>query len=195
VAAAARPAEAASGLEAIDMAWSVGNANVNPRTELEAATVDVTRVFSPVLVLKTAGPPQLERMNATNEWIVQNLRAALASGTRHAVVLDVSGRRSRPTTEQQRAMAAWLATNRELLAEACVAWVMVITSPVLRGVLTAITWFAPFPCPMKVHGTVSQGIAWCVDKLVAARVPVAAPLRDAAARRVLLESVCYERLP
>ena len=46
------------------MAMSVGNANVNPRTATDAATVDVTRVFSPVLVLKTAGPPQLERMNA-----------------------------------------------------------------------------------------------------------------------------------
>jgi hypothetical protein len=194
-----RSARAAStrealGLEAIGMVWLVGTANVSQKTETDAATVDVTRVFMPVLVIKTAGPPQLERMNATNEWIAQNLRAARASGTRLAVVLDVSGRRSRPTTEQQRAMANWLASNRELLEQTCVVWSMVVTSPVLRGVLTAITWFAPFPCPMKVHANVSQGVTWCVEKLVGARVPVAAPLRDARARQVLIESVCFERL-
>jgi hypothetical protein len=173
----------------------VGNLSVNDKKGGEIATVDVTRLLMPVLVVKTSGPPQLERMNATNEWIAQHLREACRAETRLAVVLDVSGRRSRPTTEQQKAMAAWLKTNRELLETACVAWSMVVTSPVLRGVLTAITWFTPFPCPMKVHATTAQGVGWTVEKLVSARVPISAPLRDSGGRRVLLESVRFERLP
>jgi hypothetical protein len=171
-----------------------GKLKAFPRRETEPATVDVTRHLLPVLIVKTGGPPRLERMNATNAWIASQLRQARVEGARLAVVLDVSGRRGRPTTEQQRAMAAWLKGNRDLLEQACAAWSMVVTSPVLRGVLTAITWFAPFPCPMKVHATVEGGAAWCIEMLVAQREPVSVELREASVRRTLLASVQFERL-
>jgi hypothetical protein len=177
------------------MSLQESNLKVRYEKENEAALVEVTRALVPVLVVKTSGPPQLERMNATNEWIARQLREGRAAGGRLAVVLDVSGRRKRPTTEQQRAMAGWLKSNRELIEQTCVAWSMVVTSPVLRGVLTAITWFAPFPCPMKVHSSVAQAAVWCIDALVAGRVPVSSELRDAAGRRSLLDRVRFERLP
>jgi hypothetical protein len=159
------------------------------------AAVDVTRELVPVLVVKTYGPPRLERMLATNEWIKRQLCKARTEGSKVAVVLDVSGRRGRPTTEQQRAMAAWLRTNNELLEQACAGWAMVVTSPVLRGVLTAITWFSPFPCPMKVHATVDGGASWCIERLMIQRVPVPIELRDAVVRHARLVSARFERLP
>ncbi len=177
------------------MSLQQGNLKPGPSTDPDIAAVDVSLGLSPVILARTIGPPRLDRMNATNEWIASQLRGARLEGSRLAVVLDVSGRRNRPTPEQQRAMATWLTTNRELLEESCVAWSMVVTSPILRGVLTAITWFAPFPCPMKVHASVYIGAGWGVDMLVSQRVPVSALLRDAASRRALIESINFETLP
>jgi hypothetical protein len=177
------------------MSLQQGKLQLSPRLDPDVATVDVSLGLSPVLLARTFGPPRLDRMNATNEWIGNQLRRARLEGSRLAVVLDVSGRRSRPTPEQQRSMANWLTTNRELIEQSCVAWSMVVTSPILRGVLTAITWFAPFPCPMKVHASIDIGAAWCVDMLVSQRVPVSALLRDATARRALIASIDFETLP
>lgn len=168
---------------------------ISKRESEGVAAVDVTRELIPVMIVKTYGPPRLEWMNATNQWIRRQLCEARAEGSKLAVVLDVSGRRGRPTTEQQRAMAAWLETNHELLEQACAGWAMVVTSPVLRGVLTAITWFSPFPCPMKVHSTVDGGAAWCIEMLVVQRVPVPIELRDAVVRHALLSGARFERLP
>jgi hypothetical protein len=178
------------------MSLRAGQLKIIPKQESDAFTaVDVSRELVPVLIVKTYGPPRLERMNVTNEWIKRQLSKARAEGSKLAVVLDVSGRRGRPTTEQQRAMATWLRTNHELLAQACAGWAMVITSPVLRGVLTAITWFSPFPCPMKVHATVDGGASWCIEMLVVQRVAVPIELRDAVVRHARIASARFERLP
>ncbi len=178
------------------MSLRTGQLKTISRKESDAfPAVDVTRELVPVLIVKTYGPPRLDRMLATNEWIKRQLSGARAEGSKLAVVLDVSGRRGRPTTEQQRAMAAWLRTNDELLDQACAGWAMIVTSPILRGVLTAITWFSPFPCPMKVHATLDGGASWCIEMLVAQRVPVPIELRDAVVRHARLACARFERLP
>ena len=131
----------------------------------QASLVVASRGAFPVLVVTTSGPPTDAGMKATNDWIARQLEVARWQDEKVAVVLDVSGRRGRPTPAQRSAIGDWMTEHEKLIANTCVAWSMVLTSPVLRGVLTAITWFHAFPCPMKIQPNVPAALRWSLPHL------------------------------
>jgi len=131
----------------------------------QASLVVASRAAYPVLVVTTSGAPMDEGMRATNAWIAEQLEVAAWQDEKVAVVLDVSGRTGRPTPAQRSAIGDWMTEHERLIASTCVAWSMVMTSPVLRGVLTAITWFHAFPCPMKIQPSVQSSLRWSLPFL------------------------------
>ncbi len=61
--------------------------------------------------------------------------------------------------------AQWMETNKELLRLTVGGVAMVFTSPLTRGVLTAIMWVTSMPYPHTVVATVPDAEAWCKVRL------------------------------
>lgn len=72
-----------------------------------------------------------------------------------------------PNAGQRRMMVEHLTTDRARLARLCVGAAFVITSPVVRGGLTAILWVAPMPHPHIIVGAQAEAEAWCRQRIAA----------------------------
>lgn len=83
------------------------------------------------------------------------------------VVLNVSRPdMDTPTARQRKEVADW---NTEYVAaghQTILGWGNVISSHVLRGVITAITWLTTFPYERKIVSNLEDGMAWA-QQLVA----------------------------
>ena len=94
-----------------------------------------------------------------------------ASGVLHEVVGkgDMDARR-------RKALGEILRTRRAKLAKINAGFVMVTSSPVTRGILTAVFWFAPPPYPSQIAATARDGFTWLAGRTPGG-VDVAATLR------------------
>ena len=63
---------------------------------------------------------------------------------------------------------AWLAEHRELLERDSLGTGFVITSALIRGVLTAILWMAPVPGGHRVFSSYDEAESWALEQLRAA---------------------------
>ncbi len=76
---------------------------------------------------------------------------------RQTTVVIIDARRARDTTAHQRKMQAdWMRENEKRLRDFTLATIMVISSPAVRGFLTAILWLQPMPCPHAVVATLEE---------------------------------------
>ncbi|GAB4207499.1 MAG: hypothetical protein OHK0013_25190 [Sandaracinaceae bacterium] len=77
------------------------------------------------------------------------------------------------SARQRRMQAEWMEKNEEALARYSAGSAFVITSPLVRGTLTAILWLKPLPVPHVVVGTFAEAEQWCRDRLRARGVEAA----------------------
>ncbi|NUP13162.1 MAG: STAS/SEC14 domain-containing protein [Polyangiaceae bacterium] len=82
----------------------------------------------------------------------------------YAVVLDARASDRTPAV-QRKLQADWLTQHRSELARYCVGNAFVITSPLVRGVLTAILWLQPLPVPYVVCSSLEAARKWARDRL------------------------------
>lgn len=83
---------------------------------------------------------------------------------RPAFVFDVSQGVVPPAAQRQK-MGRWLKEHAHAVGENCVAAAYVLPNAGLRGMLTAILWFAPHPIPHHVCETPAAGRAWARAQL------------------------------
>ena len=69
------------------------------------------------------------------------------------------------TTQQRKMQAAWMKRRHREIAANCLGIAFVMTSPIVRGMLTAILWLQPLPCPHYTCSTRAQAQSWCEGKL------------------------------
>lgn len=62
--------------------------------------------------------------------------------------------------KQRRIQADWLEKNESLLRDYAAGYAFVITSQLIRGVLTAILWLKPMPSEHVVVATVEEAERW-----------------------------------
>lgn len=85
----------------------------------------------------------------------------------YAVVVDAT--RSRGIDARQRRIQAdWLRRHEAEIRRFNRGTAFVITSPIVRGALTAIFWIQPLPSPHVVVSTFDQAEAWCRAQLAGA---------------------------
>jgi hypothetical protein len=82
----------------------------------------------------------------------------------YAVIHDAR-KATRPTPKQRAAAAARQAQDAPLTRRYIKAMALVVSSPLLAGVVTAITWIAPPPFPQKVFSSVEDAEAWVTERL------------------------------
>ena len=87
------------------------------------------------------------------------------------VVLDALKAESTPA-RQRRMQAEWMKTNEGLLRRYTLGTVMMLGSPVMRGVLTAILWIQPIPTPYAVVGSLEEAAEKAEEMLAAKGLPM-----------------------
>jgi hypothetical protein len=78
----------------------------------------------------------------------------------------------RNPASQRRKQADWLKQHEEQLRQYSLGTAFVITSPFVRGVLTAILWLQPMVSDYVVVGRMDEAEAWAAKKLRAAGLDV-----------------------
>jgi len=84
--------------------------------------------------------------------------------TRSVIVLDAT-KATRSTPTQRRKQADWLKENELLLRAYSAGTAFVISSPLIRGGLTAILWLQSLPTPHVVVGTLREAEHWARAQL------------------------------
>lgn len=85
-------------------------------------------------------------------------------GEMHAMVYDATLAGWIPPS-QRKLQADWMREHDKLNRDLTVCLSFVLPSPLLRGVLTAILWLQPMPCPHSVVSTLDEGLSFCRARL------------------------------
>jgi hypothetical protein len=125
----------------------------------QAMTLDDTR-FPLVEVVVRDG-----HRDADWRWLLRSFDRLFAQKLRYALLVD-----ARATTKPMQPLARaeiteWMKqnfTNTELWN---VGTSVVMASGLIRGALTALTWFAPQTVPMNYPASYAESLDWCVMRL------------------------------
>jgi hypothetical protein len=96
----------------------------------------------------------------------------------NCTILDATRAGDTPA-KQRRMQSEWLKRNETLLAKYSAGTAFVITSPLVRGLLTAILWVSPMAAPHTVVATVDEAEAWAIARLREHGVTVSGRARSA----------------
>lgn len=84
--------------------------------------------------------------------------AILRRGQPYVTITDASACRELPNAMVRKELAEWSKKFDPLMKRYTVGSAIVITSPLVRGGLTALFWLAPPPYPQQVVATVTEAI-------------------------------------
>jgi hypothetical protein len=98
------------------------------------------------------------------ERYLARLDALWKRKARSAIVLDAT-RAARTPATQRRRQAEWMKVNDELLRTYSAGTAFVISSPLVRGGLTAILWLQPIPTAYVVVATRPEAERWARAQL------------------------------
>ncbi len=132
---------------------------------MAAPTIDTSR--HPIVTVRFSGyisEPEFDQYLAAMTNVINRYEKTLT-------ILDAR-RAIRNPASQRKKQAEWLKTHEERLRQQSLGTVFVITSPFVRGVLTAILWLQPLPNEYAVVATLEEAEAWAARQLAAAGVAV-----------------------
>ena len=96
--------------------------------------------------------------------MVRTMSALSERGQRYVVIHDAR-RAARPTPTQRAFAAAQQKRDAERNARLLVGIALVVSSPLIASVVTAINWIAPPPYPQKIFSSVAEAEAWAGEQL------------------------------
>lgn len=102
------------------------------------------------------------------EVVLAELKAELAKAVPYVLVIDLS-HAAIPDAVQRSKLAAHIRDNDKEIRR----WVrgigLILTSSLVRGVVTAIFWVSPPPIPSKIFSTQSEAAEWAQSLIDGAR--------------------------
>lgn len=116
----------------------------------------------PVVLIELSGTLSDVELAQMASEVTELLRIQMASHVRAAVVIDFSSA-SAIAPHQRKTVGEWRRDVRELMRHVCVGMAMVVKTPLIRGVLTAIGWFSPEPVPVVYLNSLEEAIDWAID--------------------------------
>jgi hypothetical protein len=131
-----------------------------------APTIDLSRY--PLVVVRYSG---LATDAEFDEYLESMTRLILGRKQKTVTILDARQSDRTPATQRKK-QAAWLKTHENMLRQYSLGTAFVITSPLVRGVLTAIFWLQPLPTDHTVVGSMVDAEEWAKAKLTGAGAAV-----------------------
>jgi hypothetical protein len=98
------------------------------------------------------------------ETMVRELSALNDRNQRYVVVHDAR-RAARPTPKQRALAAAQQKRDTERTKHLLRGTALVVSSPLIASVVTAINWITPPPFPQKIFSALSEADAWATAQL------------------------------
>jgi hypothetical protein len=98
------------------------------------------------------------------EAMLQTLSALNDREQRYVVVHDAR-RAARPTPRQRALAAAQQKADTPRTKRLLRATALVVSSPLIASVVTAINWIAPSPFPQKIFSSFSDADRWATEQL------------------------------
>lgn len=124
--------------------------------------IQIDQNFLPLIVIRYDGPTS----DADFEAYLETLRLSMSEPKAGPRVLLQDATLAYPITPKQRKRQAdWMKEHAAQIARLTLGCAFVIPSSLMRGVLTAIFWIQPLPCPHEISGTIPEALAWCSEKL------------------------------
>ena len=139
--------------------------------DVSVPAVDTSRL--PIVVVRFSGPisePEFDMYLASMTQIISRSEPTLT-------ILDAR-RAIRSPPSQRKKQAEWIKTHADQLRRYSLGTAFVLTSPLVRGVLTAILWLQPLPSDYVVVATMAEAEDWAAGKLRAAGLPAPLPATE-----------------
>jgi hypothetical protein len=112
--------------------------------------------------------PPATRAEGAVELVLAELEAQLARAVPYILIFDLS-HAAIPDAVQRQKLAAHLRDNDKEIRR----WVrglgVILTRPLVRGIVTAIFWVSPPPIPSKIFSTQSEAAEWAQSLVDGAR--------------------------
>ena len=121
--------------------------------------IDLVDTQRPLYVVAIHGVPTDEQFQGYLDWMVE-----VAGRGPHAMVIDAT-HSGMVSARQRKMQAQWMEEHEELNRRTTAAMSFVLPNPLLRGLLTAILWLQPMPCPFSVVSTRARGVRYCEARL------------------------------
>jgi hypothetical protein len=118
----------------------------------------------PLLKIRYDGPFSDEEL----ERLFRALEGVLKRDGQMAAVIDLRTAVA-PPANQRRAQGEWIHKNERKLGRKVMAAAIVTDSAIMRGVVTAIFWVRPLPCPTRVVPDLALAREWIEPFVQAAR--------------------------
>ncbi|MCA9640264.1 MAG: hypothetical protein H6718_27655 [Polyangiaceae bacterium] len=139
----------------------------------------VTDAYWPIIVMTLTDGMDYDAYSALFEGYERIMQSAVtraaASNERagmNITLSDLSVVRSRPAAKT-RALAAQKSQEwQPLMRRFSLGDVRVVTSSLVRGAMTAVSWIYQHPLPLKYSASFPDGVNWCVQQLDLAGVPL-----------------------
>lgn len=119
----------------------------------------------------TVMPPSFDARDV--EAYIVEVDALYQRRERFATLVDTTAVSSLPGATERRRLADWQNSTIDQIRRYNVFTATVLSSPIVRGALTAMNWIFPPPNEQVVVASFEEGFRRCVDKLAADGHPVA----------------------
>lgn len=123
-----------------------------------AIRVDESRL--PLLTIEFVGACT----DAELEDYLRTVSRVLQRQLPYALVVDASRAAGFGASQRQR-QAAWTKEHDGALRAYCTGIAVIITSPIVRGAMTAVLWISPLPVPYIITGTKPEAQTWVEERL------------------------------
>lgn len=137
-----------------------------------AAFIDAR--YAPLIVSCFVGDVDL----AVGKWYEDNLAEVIlgeTAGGRRVVNVNDASRSIRTSPDMRKFWAEMSERNSEMMAERTLGNIIVVTNPLMRGVITAVSWLNPRVAKMQVLPSFERAVAEAVSRLSGAGYPVKLP--------------------
>ena len=98
-------------------------------------------------------------------WLLQRYDRLFAQQLRYAHLVDARSMTKPMDPTARKIITDWMASNINNTARWNVGTSVVMSSGLIRGALTALTWFVHQPVPMHYPASYEESLDWCVARL------------------------------
>jgi hypothetical protein len=123
----------------------------------------------PVVILNS--PPVFSKDSTAD--IIAGFDHILSRKDHFALVVDTRPVKAMPSAAWRRTLTQWANDphTQRRTTRYSVGTSLVITSPLARGIYTALSWFVKHTSPQHAAATMAASVAWCCEQLARAGVP------------------------
>jgi hypothetical protein len=127
--------------------------------------------YWPLIMFRFSGQVTMEELERYLTW--QDAMVARCLPNASLVLTDNLRMWEMPVLRKQ---AAWIKEHEPLLRKYSLGAALVITSPVVRGMLKALLWMQPMPQPHFVCGTTEEALHWLRGRFRSERIDLPSSL-------------------